>query len=139
MLILISLRHIIDPYGGGSPDWAKAIANIKYSYLIELRNEHSFILPTEEIVPTGEENWAAMRVIAREILDYYGDIPAPHVDDPPYWSRDDVTYKHDNEMDSKMAIVFHRNSGNRIQQKLYIIAILISVFHFIDLHTFQNS
>ncbi len=71
-----------DAYGGGSPDWARAIANIKYSYLIELRDRSSFILPHSQIVPTGEENWAAVSVMAREIIDYYGDIDAPVRKDP---------------------------------------------------------
>ena len=71
-----------DAYGGGSPDWARAIANIKYSYLIELRDRSSFILPHSQIVPTGEENWAAVSVMAREIIDYYGDIDAPERKDP---------------------------------------------------------
>ncbi|KAK2151048.1 hypothetical protein LSH36_377g00009 [Paralvinella palmiformis] len=82
--------ELMYPYGGGSPDWAKAIGNIKYSYLIELRNHHSFILPTEQIRPTGEENWAALSVISRDIILYYGDIPAPHVGDSLHWSTDNA-------------------------------------------------
>ena len=54
---------------GGSPDWAKGVAGIRYSYSVELRGNdgNGFILPTTSIQPQGEEMWAALRAMAREI------------------------------------------------------------------------
>jgi len=116
-----------DPYGGGSPDWAKAIGNIKYSYLIELRNHHSFILPTEQIRPTGEENWAALSVISRDIILYYGDIPAPHVGDSLHWSTDNAF---DEYQGDKLSMV-SRNRGLSLvsQQNLVKIGVILFLFY----------
>lgn len=60
-------------YGGGSADWAKAVAGIKYSYLIELRDTgiHGFQLPVEEIIPTGKESWAGVREISFFVLEHH--------------------------------------------------------------------
>ena len=62
--------------------------NAKYSYLIELRNKNSFVLPETEIIPTGRENWAGVRVVVKEILNHHGSEKVRHVDDPPI--RNDV-------------------------------------------------
>ena len=78
---------IADPFGGGSADWARGVANITYSYLIELRdrkvagsNRHyGFVLPPDEILPTAEENWAGLKVVATDIIHNYGGVPAPVV------------------------------------------------------------
>ena len=42
---------------GSSVDWAYDVANIKYSYALELRDEgqRGFLLPVSEIQPTLEE------------------------------------------------------------------------------------
>ncbi|XP_042908643.1 carboxypeptidase B isoform X2 [Parasteatoda tepidariorum] len=54
---------------GGSDDWAYGIAGIKYSYTIELRDtgRYGFMLPSEQIIPTGEETWAGIKAMARAI------------------------------------------------------------------------
>ena len=54
---------------GGSDDWAKGIAGIKYTYTIELRDRgyYGFILPVQYIIPTGREALAAVKTIAAEI------------------------------------------------------------------------
>jgi len=64
---------VSDAYGGGSADWAKAVAGIKYSYLIELRDTgiHGFQLPVEEIIPTGKESWAGVREISFFVLEHH--------------------------------------------------------------------
>jgi hypothetical protein len=58
---------------GASDDWSKAIPGIKFVYTMELRpNESSpggFVLPANQIIPTGEETWAGMKVIAQRVLD----------------------------------------------------------------------
>lgn len=56
---------------GGSHDWAKAKINIKFVYVVELPPDNlavQFLLPETEIIPTGEETWAGVKVIAEEIL-----------------------------------------------------------------------
>ena len=42
---------------GGSDDWAKGGANIKYSYTIELPDtgRHGFLLPAKRALQTGKE------------------------------------------------------------------------------------
>lgn len=63
-----------DAAAGGSDDWAKGAMNIKYSYTVELRRpwwegrgRGGFILDESEIRPQGQELWAALRAVAREI------------------------------------------------------------------------
>jgi len=59
-------------YGGGSADWAREFAGVRYSYLIELRDSglHGFLLPRQNIVPTGAENWAGIQELASYIVRY---------------------------------------------------------------------
>jgi len=51
---------------GGSDDWAKGAAGIKYSYTFELRDtgRYGFALPASQIKPTGEETFNAVRALA---------------------------------------------------------------------------
>lgn len=72
-----SKYETIYPSSGGSIDWAYKAANIPVSITFELRgppdSKDMFILPANEIEPTGEETMAAFRAIlleARE-LGYY--------------------------------------------------------------------
>jgi hypothetical protein len=60
----------LDAFGGGSADWARAVAKIRYSYLIELRDngQRGFQLPVDQILPTGREAWAAVRELAAHVL-----------------------------------------------------------------------
>ena len=54
---------------GGSDDWAKGTARIKYSYTVELRDRGSygFILPVQYILPTAREALAAVLTVAGEV------------------------------------------------------------------------
>lgn len=54
------------PASGGSDDWAKGVAKMKYAYTVELRDtgRHGFILPASYIDPTAREALAAVRVFA---------------------------------------------------------------------------
>ncbi|XP_078484083.1 carboxypeptidase B-like [Ciona intestinalis] len=54
---------------GGSVDWAHQSLCVKYSYGVELRDrgKHGFILPRRYIVPTAEEYFEAVKVVARHI------------------------------------------------------------------------
>lgn len=55
------------PAAGGSDDWAKGDLKFKYSYTIELRDEgrYGFMLPANQIIKSGEESMAFVRVIAK--------------------------------------------------------------------------
>ncbi|XP_061190815.1 carboxypeptidase B-like [Saccostrea echinata] len=58
---------------GGSYDWAKSVAGIKYAYTYEMRpaeasfGQSGFILAESEIIPNAEEVWASLVTIATEI------------------------------------------------------------------------
>jgi len=58
---------------GGSDDWAKGKAGIKYVYCLELRPSgdaagNGFILPPNQIIPTAEETWAGLSVVADAVV-----------------------------------------------------------------------
>ncbi|XGW20637.1 hypothetical protein V3C99_003985 [Haemonchus contortus] len=58
---------------GGSHDWAKGSLKVSYAYLIELRPQNTaigygFLLPEREIPATGLETFAAIRVVAEEMV-----------------------------------------------------------------------
>jgi len=59
---------------GGSLDWALGEAGIPYSMAMELRDTglYGFLLPPEQIIPTGEETWAFHKSAARQILEEFG-------------------------------------------------------------------
>ncbi|CAD6184653.1 unnamed protein product [Caenorhabditis auriculariae] len=60
------------PASGGSEDWAKGKAHVKYSFLFELRPEEQvwdgFLLAENQILPTARETWEAVKVIAQQTL-----------------------------------------------------------------------
>jgi Zinc carboxypeptidase len=60
---------VVDAATGGSYDWAKGKEGIKYSYTIELRDKgrYGFMLPVNQIVPTGEETWNGIEGAVREL------------------------------------------------------------------------
>lgn len=60
----------IDAAAGGSDDFAKGECGIKYSYTVELRDrgQFGFILPQEQIVPTADETWSAVKTLAESII-----------------------------------------------------------------------
>lgn len=55
---------------GGSLDWTLGELGIPYSYGMELRDTgaYGFLLPPQQIIPTGEEVWAFHQTVAREII-----------------------------------------------------------------------
>lgn len=64
------LRPLLtDAAAGGADDWAKGSAKIKYSYTIELRDtgRKGFLLPSDQIIPTGEETFEGLRRFALEL------------------------------------------------------------------------
>jgi carboxypeptidase A1 len=48
---------------GGSNDWTYGGANVPYSYACELRG-NSFVIPPENIIPSGQENFAGVVSLA---------------------------------------------------------------------------
>lgn len=55
---------------GGSLDWAQGVAGIPYSFVMELRDtgEYGFLLPPDQIIPTGEEIMAFHVSIAQQMI-----------------------------------------------------------------------
>jgi len=57
---------------GGSDDWAKEKAGVKYVYLLELRPDDNhwdgFILEEDALVPTALETWDGLRTVVDEVL-----------------------------------------------------------------------
>jgi len=68
------------PASGGSDDWSKSKAGIKYVYLLELRPEDSvidgFILEPRFLLPTGRETWEGVKVVVNDVLKRIGISPA---------------------------------------------------------------
>lgn len=54
-------------------DWMKGIAKIKYVFTLELRDTgiNGFNLPTSEIIPSGQEAFCAVSVLAKVIESDY--------------------------------------------------------------------
>ncbi|CAJ0934342.1 unnamed protein product, partial [Mesorhabditis belari] len=61
------------PSSGGSDDWAKGKAGVKYTYLLELRPSESswdgFLLDPRLLIPVGVETWEGVKVVIQEVLD----------------------------------------------------------------------
>jgi murein tripeptide amidase MpaA len=59
----------IYPASGSSADYTYDVCGVKYSYGVELRDtgEFGFLLPPAEIVPSGEEIWAAIVAMGKYI------------------------------------------------------------------------
>ena len=64
---------ILYTVSGGSTDWSHGPGGIKYTISLELRDlgNHGFILPPNQIIPTGEEVWAFHLSAARSIISEY--------------------------------------------------------------------
>ena len=55
--------------GGGSTDYVYDVAGAEYAWALELRDQgdFGFVLPPEQIRPTGEEMWAGIRYLLTNI------------------------------------------------------------------------
>jgi len=55
---------------GSSDDWAYSKAGVPLSYTIELRDTgtYGFELPANQIIPTGQEIWAAVKYFAQYVI-----------------------------------------------------------------------
>ncbi|XP_045103030.1 carboxypeptidase B-like [Portunus trituberculatus] len=58
----MSVSFSLYPAAGGSSDWAYDSAGIQYAYALELRDtgNYGFLLPPEQILPTGEETFVGI-------------------------------------------------------------------------------
>jgi len=56
---------------GSSVDWAYGILRVVYSATPELRDlgKYGFLLPPDQIIPSGEETFAALLVYAKTLVD----------------------------------------------------------------------
>ncbi|XP_055608876.1 zinc carboxypeptidase A 1-like [Uranotaenia lowii] len=64
-----SVYDTIYPVSGGSSEWAYGVQDIKIVYTYELRPAHGwagFVLPPEQIVPTGEETLDSLVTMVQE-------------------------------------------------------------------------
>jgi len=60
----------IYPASGSSADYTYGAASVLYSYGVELRDtgDYGFLLPPDQIVPSGQETYAAVKVWALQAL-----------------------------------------------------------------------
>ena len=61
------------PNSGSSADYIYEVLGITLSFGVELRDtgEFGFLLPEEQIIPTAEENFEAMKVFAQAAIDEF--------------------------------------------------------------------
>lgn len=64
-----SSSALLYPASGGSDDWAKGVAGLKYAFTVELRDtgRHGFVLPASHILSSGKEVLAAVKTLAQEV------------------------------------------------------------------------
>merc|ERR1711963_260525 len=58
------------PAAGAADDWYKGVLGTRYAFTTELRDTgvHGFVLPKDQIIPSGEEMWAGFEVVINKIL-----------------------------------------------------------------------
>ena len=63
--MLFHLWHL-DLASGSSVDWTYDTAKMLYSYAVELRDQgqYGFLLPPEQIIPSGLETFEALKALA---------------------------------------------------------------------------
>ena len=70
LIRLIFPLSFTDEASGVTTDWTQDVAGIDINYTIELRDtgEYGFLLPPDQILPTGEELFAALQVLAQHVM-----------------------------------------------------------------------
>lgn len=60
---------VIYENSGSTKDWAYGVLGVKYAFALELRDtgRYGFILPANQIIPTGLETFAAIKEMAKEL------------------------------------------------------------------------
>jgi len=58
------------PAAGAADDWYKGVLGTRFSFTTELRDtgRYGFILPKDQIIPSGEEVWAGFEVVINRLL-----------------------------------------------------------------------
>ena len=55
---------------GGSDDWVRGVAGIKWVYLVELPDtQHGFLLPNSRILPVATSNMEGLNRLATKIFE----------------------------------------------------------------------
>lgn len=77
-----AIAEIIYQASGSSADYAYGACNILFSYGAELRDtgSHGFVLPASQIIPSGEETYAAIKALAKYMI---SNDPTPPAPSPP--------------------------------------------------------
>merc|ERR1712080_809127 len=59
------------PAAGASDDWYKGTLGSRFAFTTELRDtgRHGFILPKDQIIPSGEEMWAGFEVVINKLIE----------------------------------------------------------------------
>jgi len=59
------------PAAGASDDWYKGGLGTRFSFTTELRDtgRYGFVLPKEQIIPSGEEMWAGFEVVMKKLIE----------------------------------------------------------------------
>merc|ERR1719187_304604 len=59
------------PAAGASDDWYKGVLGTRFAFTTELRDtgSHGFILPKDQIIPSGEEMWAGFEVVINRLIE----------------------------------------------------------------------
>jgi len=58
------------PAAGASDDWYKGSLGTRFAFTTELRDtgRHGFVLPADQIIPSGEEMWAGFEVVIKTLI-----------------------------------------------------------------------
>jgi len=74
-----AIAEIIYQASGSSADYAYGACDILFSYGAELRDtgRHGFVLPASEIIPSGEETYAAIKALSKFMIAHDPSPPAP--------------------------------------------------------------
>lgn len=64
-----SSTRILYAASGGSDDWVKGVAGVKFAYTVELpdRGDFGFLLPASEILPVGQETYEGIKTLVEEV------------------------------------------------------------------------
>jgi len=59
------------PAAGASDDWYKGSLGSRFAFTTELRDtgRHGFVLPADQIIPSGEEMWAGFEVVINKLIE----------------------------------------------------------------------
>ena len=62
--------HLSDPAAGASDDWYRGGLKTRYAFTTELRDTgyYGFQLPASQIIPSGEELFAGMKVVFEKLI-----------------------------------------------------------------------